>query len=103
MSDARKNKVSYQLRDLRGNTATTLIPKHLNDSQILEFLEENFRVLKVNHKHRYANVVVLRDVSSEGYTKVYRTDLNLTKMKRIHKHHNDYKYKRDDVYKSLLG
>ena len=95
--------VLYQLRDSKGNTATTLIPKHFNHSQILEFLEENFRVLKVNHKHRYANVVVLKDVYAEGYTKVYRTDLNLNKMKRMHKHHNEYKYKRDDVYKTILG
>ena len=96
-------KILYQLRDLRGNTATTLIPKNFNHNQILEFLEEDYRVLKVNHKHRYVNVVVLKDAPTEGYAKVYDTNLNLYKMKKIHKNYSNYKFRRDDVYKTILG
>ena len=98
----RVKKRYYNIIDLRGNRAMTGIPSHLNNKQVLEYLEDHYRVLSIDYKIKLVNVVVLKD-TKEPRQKLYNTTCKLTKMKKYLKTHNKYKYHNDDRYKSLLG
>ena len=90
--------MKYQIRDNFGQCKELELCVGYSQSEIHEVLSVRYRVLKIDHNKRFVRVYKLDMQDSDDYIKAYTKELKTYKEPDFF--HN---YKRDTLYKSLLG
>ena len=90
--------MKYQIRDSFGECKELELCVGYDQSEIHEVLSVRYRVLKIDHVKRFVRVHKLDMKDSNDYIDLYTKELQTPKEPDFF--HN---YKRDTLYKSLIG